>query len=402
MKFFLRTLGCKMNWLDGAQITARLQLAGHTLVAEEGEAELVLVNTCTVTGEADRKSRQQATAAAREQRPVAVFGCGPKVEAGRWRERLPANAQVFDSEQGLLEFLGLDPDDEALNLPVASRTRLPVAIQTGCDNRCSFCITRVARGPHRSLEAAAIVRQIAQAAEAGVGEVVLTGINLGAWGAEDSTRADSSRLPALLERILRETAIPRIRISSLGPQYLSAGFYDLLADARLCDHLHLSVQSGSPAVLTAMDRGHGREEVLDCAERARRVRPHIALTADLITGFPGEGEREFEETLQLAQAARLTQLHVFPFSPREGTPAATLFQQVPPELSRQRAARLRAESRSLHAQFVATQMGRELEVLAELGGSGLTSNYLRLDTSGAERGSWVKVTVTPTSLVGGD
>jgi threonylcarbamoyladenosine tRNA methylthiotransferase MtaB len=282
--------------------------------------------------------------------------------------------------------------------PLTSRTRLPVAVQTGCDDVCAFCITRVARGPHRSLPAAEVVRQVAEAEANGVREVVLTGVNLAAWGCEDTRRPEGSRLAALLERLLRETGVPRIRLSSLGPQYLGGGFFEVLSDPRVCDHLHLSVQSGSPVVLARMGRGHGVGEVLRAAGAARRVRPDVALTADFITGFPGETGGEHSETLGLVEAVGFARLHVFPYSARAGTPAAALPRQVPTEVRKDRARELRRMGERLRAEFVRTQYGRRRQVLVETDGSGLTTNYVRLRVPGVAEGELAEVEVTPETL----
>lgn len=386
-----------MNWLDSARLRAALVAAGHTPATAEAEADCVLVNSCTVTAEADRKSRQAANAAGRRAPGVAVFGCGPRADAARWRDS--ASGEVFDSEAELLRRFGADPD--AVPFPVDARTRLPVAVQTGCDNRCTFCITRLARGAHSSVAAGTVVEQVRQAQELGVKEVVLTGINLAAWGAGDSNDASGARLHALLDELLRRTAIPRIRLSSLGPQYLGPVFFEAFADPRVCPHLHLSVQSGSPAVLERMDRGHGVEEVLAAAEAARTVRPETAVTADLIVGFPGESEQAFEETITLARTAALAQLHVFPYSAREGTPAAAFAPAVPKAEVKARAKALREVGRELRDAFLERQWGREVEVLAEARGTGLTGNYIRVYNGGLAQGALGRLTLTPERLAEG-
>lgn len=395
MRFFIRTLGCKLNQLDSARLAGALARAGHQPAASEGEADWVLVNTCTVTSESDRKSRQVAHGVVRAERRLAVLGCSARVETERWRAAMPG-ALVFTHEAELLAHFGADGD--APPFPLTSRTRLPVAVQMGCDDVCAFCITRVARGPHRSLPAGEVVRQVAEAEANGVREVVLTGVNLAAWGCEDTRRPEGSRLAELIERLLRETGMPRIRLSSLGPQYLRGGFFDVLSDGRACDHLHLSVQSGSPAVLARMGRGHGVEEVLGAADAARRVRPDVALTADFITGFPGETDGEHRETLRLVETVRFARLHVFPYSAREGTLAAVLPRQVPPDVRKERARELRRLGERLRAEFVRSQYGRRVQTLVETDGTGLTTNYVRLRVPGVAEGELADVEVTPETV----
>ncbi|MGM0594308.1 MAG: MiaB/RimO family radical SAM methylthiotransferase [Pseudomonadota bacterium] len=395
MKFHIRTLGCKMNWLDSARLSAALHSAGHQAVEEEAEADFLFVNTCTVTAEADRKSRQTVNRAGRRQQQVAVMGCGPRVDGSDWQQQ--GERLIFADESAMFRHFGIEEDEATL--PLHSRTRLPVAIQTGCDNRCSFCITRIARGAHRSLPAERIVRQIAQAAEHGIGEVVLTGINLAAWGCDDSNRPGDARLHQLLETILERTAIPRIRISSIGPQFIQPAFFDLYQDERICDYLHISLQSGSDSVLQRMVRGHGTEEVAWIAERARAVRAETALSADVIAGFPGETDAEHGETLAFLRRIGFAKLHVFPFSVREGTPAATLSPQVVQEVKKERAGEIRELARRMRGEFVQSQLGKRLSVLVEGNGTGLSGNYLRLHTGSHPQGAIVPITVDESSLV---
>ncbi|MFO7592908.1 MAG: MiaB/RimO family radical SAM methylthiotransferase [Pseudomonadota bacterium] len=395
MKFYIRTLGCKMNWLDSARLAAALQTAGNTAVSDEAEADYVFVNTCTVTAEADRKSKQTVNRAGRQQKQVAVMGCGPRVDAGEWRQH-SGKALVFSDERQMLAHFGVEGDE--LLLPLNSRTRLPVAIQTGCDNLCTFCITRIARGRHRSLPAEQIVRQIDLALENGIREVVLTGINLAAWGCEDSNQPAQARLHELLEIILTRTEIPRIRISSIGPQFIRPGFFDVYQDERICDYLHISLQSGSDSVLERMVRGHGTEVVARIAEQARAVRPDTAMSADVIAGFPAESDAEHRETLAFLQQVDFAKLHVFPYSIREGTPAAAITPQCPAEVKKERAAEIRELARTMRQNFIQQQLGKKLRVLVEGNGSGLSGNYLRLLTVGHARGEIVEITATQETL----
>ncbi|MCW8917456.1 MAG: MiaB/RimO family radical SAM methylthiotransferase [Gammaproteobacteria bacterium] len=403
MKFHIRTLGCKMNWLDSARLAAALQTAGHQAVNDEGEADYLFVNTCTVTSEADRKSKQTVNRAGRLQKQVAVLGCGPRVDSSGWRQQA-ANSLVFSDEAAMLAHFGIE-GDELQQLPLNSRTRLPVAIQTGCDNACSFCITRVARGAHRSLPLEVIVSQVKQAVDHGVREVVLTGINLAAWGCDNSNRPEQARLHQLLEALLQQTAIARIRLSSLGPQYIQPPFFDLFADERLCDYLHISLQSGSDTVLERMVRGHGTAELLRLVERARAVRPATAIAADIIAGFPGEEEAEHQQTLALLKAVGFAKLHVFPYSERTGTPAATAGAVVEMASRKRRAAEIRELGRAMRQAFIRTQMGREFSVLLEGNGTGLSGNYIRMRAGQGEEGSEgeiITVTLGEQTLVGGE
>lgn len=405
MKFHIRTLGCKMNWLDSARLTAALQTAGHQAVNDEAEADYLFVNTCTVTSEADRKSKQTVNRAGRTQKQVAVMGCGPRVDVSGWQQQA-ANTLIFSDDTTMLAHFGITID--ALQMPFNSRTRLPVAIQTGCDNACSFCITRIARGAHRSLPLEGIVRQVREAVDHGIREVVLTGINLAAWGCDNSNRPEQARLHQLLEALLKQTDIPRIRLSSLGPQYIQPAFFDLFADERICDYLHISLQSGSDTVLERMVRGHGTDELLRIADRARAVRPDTAIAADMIAGFPGESEAEHQQTLALLKAVRFAKLHVFPYSERAGTPAATAAAPVEMASRKRRAAEIRELGRTLRHEFLHSQMGREFSVLLEGNGTGLSGNYIRMRTGpggegkGGGEGEIRTLILNEQNLVGGE
>lgn len=396
MKFYIRTLGCKMNWLDSARLAAALQSVGNVAVSDEDEADYIFVNTCTVTSEADRKSRQTVNRAGQRQKQVAVMGCGPRVDSSDWQAQNDS-ALIFSDEEKMLSHFGVESDE--LLLPLNSRTRLPVAIQTGCDNECSFCITRIARGAHRNLPAEQILRQIDQAYESGVREVVLTGINLAAWGCDDSRKPEQARLHELLEMILQRTEMPRIRLSSIGPEYIQPAFFDLYADERICDYLHISLQSGSDSVLQRMARGHGTKEVEIIAAQARAVRPNTALAADIIAGFPGETDEEHRETLAFVEHLQFAKLHVFPFSVREGTPAAEMSDQLSQEIKKQRASELRELGRTLREQFIQQQIGRTVNVLVEGNGQGLSGNYLRLNTGDLIQGTSALIVIDTETLM---
>lgn len=398
MKFAFRTYGCKMNQLDSARISAALSAAGHSLTSQEAQADYVFVNSCTVTAQADRKSRQGARAAARLAGPrqVAVLGCSVRSDSDAWQAQLP-EALVFAEESELLAHFGATGD--VTRLPLTDRARLPVAIQTGCDDTCTFCITTIARGAHRSLPLAQIVETVARAADAGVREVVLTGINLAAWGSPQTKRAPGeARLHELLQALLEQTAMPRIRLSSLGPQYLAPAFFDVFADPRVCDHLHLSVQSGSPGVLRRMDRGHDADVVVEVARRGRAARRDVAITADFIAGFPGETDTEFAETLALVEQVAFAKLHVFPFSARSGTRGAEMPGQLPGDLRKERAASLRALGDRLRRDFIAGQLGKRQQVLIERQGQGHTGNYIGVRLPQAREGELVECILAPEHL----
>ncbi|QYE36282.1 tRNA (N(6)-L-threonylcarbamoyladenosine(37)-C(2))-methylthiotransferase MtaB [Polymorphobacter sp. PAMC 29334] len=275
----------------------------------------------------------------------------------------------------------------------AHHTRAFVEIQTGCDHRCTFCIIPFGRGNSRSLPAAAIVEHIARLVDGGVNEVVLTGVDITSFGPEP--------LGILVQRILREVpALPRLRLSSIDSIEVDDALVEAAADPRLMPQFHLSLQAGDDLILKRMKRRHSRDQAIAICDRLRAVRPGIAFGADFITGFPTETEAMFDQTLTLVDECGLSQLHVFPFSPRPGTPAARM-PQVAPAIARERAARLRALGDLRRSAAMATEIGRPQRILVErdgVGGHSETFLPVRLATPAA-RGSIVRVTAL--SVTGG-
>jgi len=397
MKFHFRTLGCKMNFLDSARVSAALQTGGHTQTKDEEDADVIFVNSCTVTSRADRQSRQETSHAERLRKKVAVFGCGPKVDPEKWSTRFP-KALIFQSDTDILAHFGILEDE--LDFPLHDRTRVPIAIQTGCDNTCTFCITRIARGKTQDFPLKSILRQVQRAEESGIQEVVLTGIQLASWGCGDSAKNPTgSKLPYLLNTILDQTKIQRIRMSSLGPQFIQDDFFEVFQNPRICDHLHLSIQSGSPEILRKMNRGHGVEEVYEIAKKAKQTRANVALTADMIVGFPGETKKDFGNSVQLARDIGLSKIHVFPFSPRSGTGAENFPDQISSGVKKERAKRLRDEGKRLRNTFISGQMGKKVEVLVEEKKTGYSKNYIRLKVPEGKMGETVVMKVNEQSVV---
>lgn len=366
-----------MNFLDSARIGAALQSAGHVQAEDENQADIIFVNSCTVTARADRQSRQEANHAKNlGEKKVAVFGCSVRVNYEKWKENNP-DFLIFKEEDEILEYFGVSKDD--IDFPLHDKTRVPIAIQTGCDNFCTFCITRIARGKTIDFSEESIIRQVNRAIEAGIQEIVITGIQLASWGCDNSLKnPQSSKLGNLLESILEKTKIPRIRMSSLGPQFINEKFWEVYKNPRICDHLHLSIQSGSENILEKMNRGHGAKEIYNIFKNARKIRPHTAFTADFITGFPGETQENFQETLEMVQFGKFAHLHVFPYSEREGTGAANFPEKVPVPERKKRAKILRDLGEKTKQTFIKDNLGRTKNVLCENKQSGLTTNYIRV------------------------
>lgn len=394
MKIFLDTVGCRLNQAEIEGLARQFRAAGHEIVASAAEADLAVVNTCTVTAEAASDSRAAI-------RRVARRGVAQIVATGCWVTLEPAAAASLpgvrrivpnpDKDRLVADLLGLPSEFFDLEplarqpLPgLRARTRAFIKVQDGCDNACTFCVTTAARGASRSRPLPAVLADVQAARAGGTQEVVLTGVHLGAWGRDfDPPR----RLADLVAALLAQTDVPRLRLSSLEPWDLEADFFALWQDARLCPHLHLPLQSGSPAVLRRMARRTTPADYAALVAAARAAIPDVAVTTDLIVGFPGESEAEFAETLDFVRAMGFAGGHVFAYSARPGTAAARMDGRVPGAVIRQRSAALRAELAESARTFRARFLGRTLSVLWETTDrlsdrgwrlEGLTGNYLRV------------------------
>ena len=375
------TLGCRLNAYESEVVRARARAAGMT--------EGVIVNTCAVTGEAERQARQ-AIRRARRRRPEATIiatGCAAQLDPEGYAAMPEVDRVVGNREKLTLE--GLAPDAHArvavgdimavretaghLIAGYDGRTRAFVQVQNGCDHRCTFCIIPFARGPSRSVPLGALAAEVRSLVAKGHREVVLSGVDLGHYGADLPGR------PSLGEAVRRLLAavpeLPRLRLSSIDPVEIDPALQRLFAEEpRLMPHLHLSLQAGDDLVLKRMKRRHTRADVLALCRHLRRLRPEIAFGADLIAGFPTETPAMFENTRRLIEDAGLVWLHVFPYSPRPGTPAARM-PQVPGPERRARAATLRTAAEGPRRRFLEGRVGRESRVLLEKPESGRCESF---------------------------
>ena len=400
MKVYLDSIGCRLNQSEIEHMAGRFRAAGHEIVGTPGQADLVVVNTCTVTAKAAADSRKQIRHAWRAgAKWVVATGCWATLNpAGA--AALPGVERVVSNEQKenlVAEVLGLPAAEFDLEplarepLPGAhQRTRAFIKAQDGCDNHCTFCITRVARGPSRSRSLAEVLQDVRAARQGGANEVVLTGVQLGSWGQDfDSPR----RLADLMEAVLAHTDVPRLRISSLEPWDLDDHFFGLWREERLCRHLHLPLQSGARSTLRRMARKTTPEEYAGLVAQARAVSPQIAITTDIIAGFPGETEADFEESLAFVEKIEFAAGHVFTYSPREGTPAARCPDQVDPQRKKARNAAFRQVLARSADRYRRQFTGQTMQVLWESCDSlgpdgwrmnGLTDNYLRVTAAAAQ------------------
>ncbi|MBU6373066.1 MAG: tRNA (N(6)-L-threonylcarbamoyladenosine(37)-C(2))-methylthiotransferase MtaB [Alphaproteobacteria bacterium] len=394
------TLGCRLNAYESE--------AMRDLAAEAGLTGAVVINTCAVTNEAVRQARQTIRRARRD-RPdatIIVTGCAAQIDPAAFAampevDRVLGNAEkmtarAFAPADGgprvrVADIMAVRETAPHLIAGFAERTRAYVEVQNGCDHRCTFCIIPYGRGNSRSVPAGAVVEQIARLAASGCPEVVLTGVDLTSWGAD---LPGAPKLGNLVARILKLVPdLPSLRLSSLDVIEMDDQLFELVTgEPRVAPHLHLSLQHGDDLILKRMKRRHARAQALELCARLRAARPDIALGADLIAGFPTETDAHFETMLSFVDEAGLAFLHVFPFSPRTGTPAARM-PQVAPAVVKARAARLRAKGAERLRAHLDGWIGREAVMLAERDGAGRLRDFTPVSAPGAAAGAFVRVRI---------
>jgi threonylcarbamoyladenosine tRNA methylthiotransferase MtaB len=397
------TFGCRLNAFESEVIRARAEDAGL--------ADAVIVNTCAVTAEAERQARQ-AIRRARREHPAAriiVTGCAATLAPERYAA-LPGVDLVLDNRAKLRPESYRDPNRDrhsgaprsAMTNSGGPRVRAYLQVQQGCDHRCTFCIIPYARGPSRSLPPPVLIEQARALVEQGCREIVLTGVDLTAYGEDLPERPSLGRLAQHVLAAVPE--LPRLRLSSLDPSEIDEELWALFGDEkRLMPHLHLSLQAGDDLILKRMKRRHSRAQAIATARRARALRPEVAIGADLIAGFPTESEEMFRRSLELVAECGIAFLHVFPYSRRPGTPAARM-PQLDPALVRERAARLRQAGAAMLAAELERRVGGEADVLIERAERGRAECYAAVRApAAAEAGSLRRmrfIAATPTELIG--
>jgi threonylcarbamoyladenosine tRNA methylthiotransferase MtaB len=422
--FAVATLGCKVNQADSEAISEQFIAAGYEPCDFAQPADIYIVNTCTVTHLGDRSSRQLISQA-RRRNPDAllvVTGCYAEVNPQAVAALPGVDLVVGNRDKDhLLEYIaasehgdpnttpplartaacsprpgksslqrwvlpvlsnptaiGRDPEPQPDGEPflIHSRTRVQMKVQDGCDNRCTYCIVPYARGASRSRSIASVVDHVRRKVALGFKEVVLTGVHLGDYHDGDADLGD------LIRAILEQTDIQRLRVSSLEPEDFQPHWLDLWADPRMCRHLHLPLQSGCDAILRRMGRRYTTDRYRTIIETARTRVPGIAITTDVIVGFPGETNDHFTTSLRFVEACHFAKIHVFRFSPRQGTAAARMRDQVPERIKKERSTVLLALSDEHGRQFRRTFLGQTMDVLweeeKESGWEGLTDNYIRV------------------------
>jgi len=417
---YFQALGCRLNEAELEQWQRLAPDHGYQLTGDVAAADVIVVNTCAVTGEAARKSRKLANRLHRQSgslgtRPamLVVTGCLASIDPKSILENTGADMVLPNMDKDrLFERLAMqrslpaDPRELAIEKPLTTqhesknataaqevapsiRTRAFIKVQDGCRNRCSFCIVTVARGEERSLAVGDVIDEINQRAAEGIQEVVLSGVHLGGYGSDIGTD-----LKSLMQSVLAHTDVPRIRLSSLEPWDLPDDFFSLWDNPRLCPHLHLPIQSGSDRILKRMARRSLRDDFLSLVRQARERIPNLCISTDIIVGFPGEDESDFDQSLSLCDEARFHHAHIFSYSRREGTAAGRMSGQVDSAVKKDRSKRLHAHVNTIANAVLSEFIGTTQRVLwekqvsktnpnasdsvdGEVQWTGLSENYLR-------------------------
>ena len=399
----IATLGCKTNQFESAAMAEQLTKSGYRLIPFSQPADIYIVNSCTVTAKTDAETRKLVRRA-RRLNPAArivATGCYAQVAPGELEQLPELDCVLGNSEKQKIALLvesggssvaDIAAETAAVPLELSSfseHTRAFLQVQNGCDAFCSYCIVPYARGRSRSVPPAEIAAGIGRMAEGGHREVVLTGIHLGAYGLDLTPPVT---LAGLVRGIATSGQVLRLRLGSIEPNELDDDLLSFLAASpSACRHIHLPLQSGSDAVLTAMGRRYSRAFFRELVERCIRLMPDAFIAADVIAGFPGESEEQFGETLQLITELPLADLHVFPFSSRPGTAAAELPDHLPPAVVNERARRLRELAAAKHAAYLENSIGTEQMMLGQSFDRvrgvvrGLSRTYLQVEYPGDER-----------------
>lgn len=399
MKFFLDSIGCRLNQSEIETMSRQLLAAGHELVGSAAAADKVILNTCAVTAEAarDARTRTRRFHQQNEGAEIVLTGCYATVAPAELA-RVPGSGRIIPNRDKANLIQLIDPN--ALPLfdqePIAreffagqlGHTRAFVKVQDGCDNKCTFCITTVARGKSQSRPIGSIIAEIQALSAAGYREAVLTGVHLGSYGHDLGFPAG---LTELVQAIFAYTDLPRLRLSSLEPWDIEPDFFQLWHNPRLLPHLHLPLQSGSDAILRLMARRTRPEMFRQLVAAARANIANLNLSTDMIVGFPGETEGHFAESLDFVTEMAFARLHVFPYSSRPGTVAAKMANQLPKEVKKERTGRMIALGQELTLAFQRRYEGQMATVLwesvvgADDGGlrwAGYTDNYIRVVANG--------------------
>jgi threonylcarbamoyladenosine tRNA methylthiotransferase MtaB len=394
VKVVLKALGCRLNEAELEQWARDFRRQGHTIITEPEDADIIVLNSCAVTLEAGKKSRKLLNRLYRSnpEAHLVVTGCYASLNQADVAATLGVDLVVSNAEKDqlaaivsekfaikMMPLIAMEP--EQTSLFIRGRHRAFIKIQDGCRYRCTYCIVTVARGEERSRSEAEIITEINDFHQQGLQEVVLTGVHVGGYGSDLK-----SSLYQLVTHILAETDIPRIRFASVEPWDLPPSFFTLFENTRLMPHMHLPIQSGVDSVMRRMSRRCKTAEFTTLVQQVRQVVPHFNVTTDIIVGFPGETEVEWQQTLEYVESVGFGHLHVFSFSPREGTKAAGLANPIAKPVKKQRSIEMRALGDRLRQDFYERHIGTTANVLWERAQkkdagqflvSGYSPNYLK-------------------------
>jgi len=389
-KVALETLGCKLNQAETESLAKQLLSSGYGLAESPEEADVYVLNTCTVTHIADRKARHLLRSVRRSNSDTLIIavGCYADRAATELRQLGIVDITLDNKEKDhLVEIIEARLGKKGnLNNGRWGRTRSFIKIQEGCDDFCSFCIVPYTRGRERSISWEDVLSEVRTRLISGYKEVTLTGTKIGAYRQNGD---NSSSLPSLIEAILEEKELKRLRLSSLQPQDLTPELVNLWADKRLCPHLHIALQSGCQTTLEIMKRGYSIGHYERAISLVREAIPNIAITTDILVGFPGEGEKEFEESYRFCEKMEFANIHVFPYSPRQGTEAVHMPNKPEERIKKIRSQRMLALAQRSARKFQERYLGQTTPVLWERKSiqgiwSGFTDNYLRVFTKSEE------------------
>ena len=397
MKFFFDTVGCRLNQAEIELMAGQLRQEGHQILGSLKDADVVVINSCAVTAAAASDSRQKVRQAhTKGDFTIILTGCWATLYPDQAAGLEGVSQVVSNLEKMEIPLRFINVDDMLMEVePIArqplpgahKRTRAFIKVQDGCNNACTYCVTRLARGRGKSVEQKEILRAVNQAVLGGTKEIVLTGVNLGSWGQD---LEGTSNLGDLMQYLLDQSRIERIRLSSIEPWNMDESFFKLWKDSRLCPHFHLPLQSGSDAVLRRMARNTTPEKYRNLVKAARSLIPGLAITTDVIVGFPGETDKEFEESLEFIREIGFSGGHVFKYSLRERTLAAKIPEKIPGTVARERARQVRTVLEQSEKKYLNVQVGEVRHVLWETARqiqigewllSGLSENYTRIQAT---------------------
>lgn len=397
MKFYIYTLGCKVNAYESRVMADLLINSGYQEVENEKEADIIIINTCSVTNTADRKSAKIIRKMAKEEKILIVAGCFPQVSKEEVSKIEGVSIVLGNTNKTkIVSFIEEykaqkkkeDKVEEIKNIAFEEmklnnfhKTRAFVKIEDGCNNFCSYCIIPFTRGRVRSKEKEDVLKEVKALVQNGHKEIVLTGIHTGHYQVGEYDFAN------LLEDLVKIKGLMRLRISSIEMNEINERVLKVLKDSPiLVDHMHIPLQAGSDAILKAMNRKYDTKTFIQKIEEIRKIRPGISITTDVIVGFPGESEEEFQETIETIQKVGFTKLHVFPYSKRKGTKAATMENQVEDAVKKRRVRTLLALSKKLEKTYMEKYIGKEIIFLPEVYENGFlighTDNYLCIKAKG--------------------